>query len=41
MMRKWAYQCKMSFKPDPSKQAQEFIFSHKIKKPNHPLLKNI
>ena len=25
----------MSFNPDPSKQAQEVIFSCKIKKPNH------
>ena len=29
---------KMSFKPDPSEQAQEVIFSRKIKKPNHPEL---
>ena len=28
----------MSFNPDPSKQAQEVIFSRKIKKPNHPEL---
>ena len=28
----------MSFNPDPSKQAQEVIFSRKIKKPNHPVL---
>ena len=26
----WAFQWKMSFNPDPSKQAQEFIFSCKI-----------
>ena len=26
----------MSFNPDPSKQAQEVIFSRKIKKPSHP-----
>ena len=32
----WAYQWKMSFNSDPSKQAQEVIFSHKIKKPSHP-----
>ena len=32
----WAYQWKMSFNPDPSKQAQEVIFSRKIKKPSHP-----
>ena len=33
----WAYQWKMSFNPDPSKQAQEMIFSRKIKKPSHPV----
>ena len=32
----WAYQWKMSFNPDPSRQAQEVIFSGKIKKPSHP-----
>ena len=31
----WATQWKMSFKPDPTKQAQEVIFPHKIKKPLH------
>ena len=35
---KWAFQWKMSFNPDPSKQAQEVIFSHKIKKLPHPSL---
>ena len=33
----------MSFNPDPSKQAQEFIFSRKIQKTYHPsifLIKN-
>ena len=33
-----AYQCKMSFNPDPSKQAQEVIFSRKTKKEYHPPL---
>ena len=28
----WAYQWKMSFNPDPSKQAQAIIFCRKIKK---------
>ena len=28
----------MNFNPDPSKQAQEVIFSHKIKKPSHSVL---
>ena len=34
----WAYQWKMSFNPYPSKQAQEVIFSRKIKKPSHASL---
>ena len=33
---RWAYQRKMSFNPDPSKQAQEVIFSRKTKKEYHP-----
>ena len=37
-IRSLAYQWKMSFNPDSSKQAQEVIFSRKIKKPNHPEL---
>ena len=32
----WAYKCKMNFKPDPAKKAQEVIFSRKINKPSHP-----
>ena len=28
----WVSQWKMTFNPDPNKQAQEVIFSHKIKK---------
>ena len=32
----WAYQWKMIFNPDKSKQAQEIIFSHKIQKVIHP-----
>ena len=32
----WAFQWKMSFNPDPSKQAQEVIFSHKLQKISHP-----
>ena len=31
----------MSFNPDPSEQAQEVIFSRKIKKPNHPFLNQV
>ena len=34
----WTYQWQMSFNPDPSKQAQEVIFSRLIKKPCHPEL---
>ena len=34
----WAYQWKMSFNPDPSKQAQEVIFSGNTKKEYHPPL---
>ena len=33
-MIKW----KMGFKPDPSKQAQEVIFSRKLQKSTHPTL---
>ena len=35
---RWAYQWKMSFNPDPSKQAQEVIFRRKTKKEYHPAL---
>ena len=34
----WAFQWKMNFNLDASKQAQEVIFSRKIKKINHPPL---
>ena len=39
----WAFQWKMTFNPDLSKQAQEVIFSRKIKKLLHPafLFRNI
>ena len=33
---KWALQWKMSFNPDPTKQAQEIIFSRKTSYRNHP-----
>ena len=33
-----AFQWKMSFNPDPNKQAQEVIFSRKAKKTNLPSL---
>ena len=32
----WVFQWKMSFNPDPSKQAQEVTFSRKIQKTCHP-----
>ena len=35
---RWAYRWKMSLNPDPSKQAQELIFSRKTKKEYHPPL---
>ena len=35
-INKWEFQWKMSFNPDPNKQAQEDIFSRKLNKPNHP-----
>ena len=34
----WAFQWKMTFNPDRGKQAQEIIFSRKIKKATHPPL---
>ena len=35
-INRWAYQCKMSFNPDPSKQAQGVIFSRKTTKKKIP-----
>ena len=34
----WAYQWKMAFNPDRSKQAQEVIFSRKTSIQSHPVL---
>ena len=34
----WVFQWKMRFNPDPSKQAQEVIFSRKLQKSVHPPL---
>ena len=34
----WAYQWKMNFNPDTSKQAQDIIFSCKVKVTAHPQL---
>ena len=36
-IRLWAYQWKMQFNPDATKQATELLFSHKIKPVIHPL----
>ena len=35
-INEWALQWKMSFNPDPTKQAQEIIFSRKTSQKNHP-----
>ena len=37
-INRWAFQWKMSFNPDPKKQAQEVIFSRKSKAMSHPPL---
>ena len=34
-VKQWAFQWKMSFNPDPNKQAQEVFFSRKLKKVCH------
>ena len=34
----WAYQWRMSFNPDPNKQANEVVFSRKKKPVQHPIL---
>ena len=36
MIHNWALQWKINFNPDPTKQAQEVIFSRKTKKLPHP-----
>ena len=38
LINKWAYQCKMAFNPDPTKQAVEVLFSQKKKEVYHPPL---
>ena len=38
MIHNWAFQWKMNFNPDPTKQAKEVIFSSKTKKLLHPPL---
>ena len=37
-IKEWAFQWKMSFNPDPNKQAAEVIFLHKLKPPAHPAI---
>ena len=36
IINKWAYQWKMAFNPDPTKQAKGVLFSRKSKPPAHP-----
>ena len=38
IIKDWAFQWRMSFNPDPNKQATEVIFSHKKKEVLHPTL---
>ena len=38
LINKWAYQWKMAFNPDPSKQAVKFLFSQKKNEVYHPPL---
>ena len=37
-VREWAFQWKMGFNPEPSKQAQEVIFTRKLQKKDYPPL---
>ena len=38
IIQRWAYQWKREFNPDPTKQANEVLFSCKKSSPNHPQL---
>ena len=38
LISQWAFQWKMSFNPDPTKPAEEVIFSHKRNRQDHPPL---
>ena len=38
LISRWAHQWKMSFNPDPTKQAEELLFSNKLSRPSHPPL---
>lgn len=35
----WTFKWEMSFDPDKSKQVKEVIFSRKVVKPSHPVIK--
>ena len=39
LISKWAYNWKMLFNPDPSKPAQEVLFSRKSQIQNHPTVR--
>ena len=38
LMKQWAHQWRMSFNPDPQKQAVEIVFSRKRNKIDHPVI---
>ena len=38
MISKWAHDWRMSFNPDPQKQAVELIFSKRKAEANHPVI---
>ena len=38
LIKQWAHQWRMSFNPDPQKQAVEIIFSRKRNKIDHPVV---
>ena len=38
LIEQWTYLWKMSFNPDPNKQAIEVLFSQKMNSPIHPPL---
>ena len=38
LIKNWAHQWKMCFNPDPTKQAEEILFSQKLTSPVHPLI---
>ena len=38
LINQWAHSWRMSFNPDPQKQALELIFSRKINEMDHPIV---